>query len=244
MNLRICLFAILLLSSCSADCLLEQGHCEESKHVGDNFLTARFISDPASLKYARGTFDPHVGTPNHFQFAENHFEVEAYSMRFFEAVQQRRDWCWAAAVSMVMEHQGFEMSQCDVLRSLGKDCNSPEDQYGTNSSIANALNGFRVDRFGQQSLVSATSLQTQNGVNLIGDLARNSTPIVGMSARDGKIGHVYVLTSIEYSWAPGVNQPVIWSVGLFDPWDGKSIRLRGEEFDDFFDFAVRVAVAR
>lgn len=214
---------------------------EASFNPGRNFIT----EDRASkdIKFLFGALDSFSSSPNRHQIEANYFEVETHGFQGFEAIQRREDWCWAAAVSMAMDYQGISLDQCDVLRSLGKDCNSPEPQFGSRNSIINALSGLRLNNIGRPAAISATTLATGNGTTLIEDVATNWPPIVGLGARRDQPGHVYVLTSIRYSWHPGTwNVPVIWKVRLYDPWDGEYVVMSGSEFDDVFDFAVRIRV--
>lgn len=238
------LFLILLLScflsSCD-DCRGTTCFFEGDFVSGPRFLTER--SAPQNIKSARGIADAYTGSRNQSQFDWNSFYVRTQNFNGFEAVQQREEWCWAAAVSMVLDYQGIALSQCQVLRSLGRDCNSEEAQLGSRSSILNSLSGLQFNRFERPSAVTATTLATGNGTPLIEDLATNWPPIVGLNARRDRPGHVYVLTGIEYSWKPGTwNTPVIWEVQLYDPWDGQYVSMSGSEFDELFDFAARVRV--
>lgn len=229
-----------ILSACG-NC--RQGNCfiEVPLNFGGQFLTEERVS--RDIRSAWGITDQFVGTRNQYQIDSNHFEASVQGIEGFEAVQKRTDWCWAAAISMVMNYRGVPLEQCDVLRSLGRDCNSNEPQFGSVSSMITALRGWQVNDFGRPAAVEATSLATGNGTALIEDVATDWPPIVGLDARRDQPGHVYVLTDIEYSWMPGTwNVPVIWRVKLFDPWNGSYVTMRGSEFDRLFDFAIRVRV--
>lgn len=196
------------------------------------------------IRQVRGIYDGFTGSPNHDQLGENYFIVEVDNFSGFEATQQRPEWCWAAAVSMTMNYQGIPLSQCDVVESLGGECDSSELQFGSISSIISALNGIQGNRLGRPALVQATSLSTGNGTPLIADLATNWPPIVGLSGEDEDApGHVYVLLTIRYSWYPNAwNVPVFWNVELYDPWLGETVRMSGLEFARRIDFAVRMRV--
>ena len=242
MMIRIFILVVttLVLASCE-NC--KQGSCyfEVPTKLGPQFLTEQRVSQ--EIMYARGISDPFVVTQNQTQMESNHFEVATSGIDGFEAIQQRPEWCWAATISMVLNYQGISMSQCEVIRSLGRDCNANELQFGSVSSIVTALRGWQISHFGRPAAVYATSLATGNGTHLIQDVATNWPPIIGLNARKDRPGHVYVLTGIEYSWVPGTwNVPVIWAVQLYDPWDGSYVTMRGSEFDEAFDFAIRVKV--
>lgn len=174
----------------------------------------------------------------------NEFRVEVEDFDDYEDAQERPDWCWVAAVSMTLRFNDIPASQCDVIKSLGKDCHSSDLQFGDVSSIVSALNGIKVNEDGRAAIVQATSLATGNGAPLIDDLAHNRPPIVGFHAEeDGNPGHVYVLLSIRYSWTPGVwNMPVFWSVEMFDPFTAEVVTWSGAKFARRIDFAVRLAV--
>ncbi|WOF74445.1 hypothetical protein QMT40_002097 [Parvibaculaceae bacterium PLY_AMNH_Bact1] len=234
------LIAPLFLFSCGS---CRDGNCyfEVPFTFGGQFLTEERVS--REVRYQSGMIDQFARTPNHDQIDFNHFEVEALGFDGFEALQRKPEWCWAAAVSMVLNYQGIPFSQCKVLQSLGEDCNSEELQFGSVNSIITSLRGIQVNRARRPAFVHATSLATGNGTPLVEDVATNWPPIVGLGARGDQAGHVYVLTRVEYSWMPGAwNVPVIWRVRLYDPWDGRYVSMSGSEFDDLFDFAVRVRV--
>lgn len=239
-NLLFTFSFFLILSACS-NCAGMNCSREFSITLGNQFLTEDRVTH--EVREVWGATDPFVGSQNQYQIDNNHFEVSTQNFEGFEATQQRSEWCWAAAVSMVLNYQGIDVDQCEVLRTLGRDCRSDENQLGSVNSIINALRGWKLNAYGRPAGVFATSLATGNGTPLIQDVATNWPPIVGLGARKDQPGHVYVLTEIEYSWMPGTwNVPVIWSVRLYDPWDGTYVRMRGTEFDELFDFAVRVQV--
>lgn len=201
--------------------------------------------DLLQIRDLPGIQDGLTGLRNHDRIERNYFEVQINGIDGVKAVQQRPEWCWVAAVSMTMNYQGIPLSQCDVIKSLGKDCNSNDLQFGTISSIVGALNGFRVNRRGRAAFVQATSLLTANGFPLIEDIATNWPPIVGLkSETDGAPGHVYILLEVTYSWYPNTwNVPVFWRTKLYDPWNGNTVRMSGDEFKERLDFAVRMRVA-
>lgn len=201
-------------------------------------------SRSAQIQYVRGMSDGNRGNPNWTQLAPNLFKVSSYGFDTAYAEQERADWCWVAAVSMVLNYQSIDVTQCDIVERLGKNCESRDLQLGSVSDVVLSMNGWDVNIGGRASAVQATTLAVANGTSLISDVSTNWPVIVGLKGSNDRPGHVYVLTAIEYSWQPGTwNQPVFWEVQLYNPWPGEGVEwMDGREFSKRIRFAARMRV--
>ena len=212
-----------------------------SQDVGDLYIGGQ--ADLEHIKHIR-VWDKYEGSPNHRSIDQNYFSLNIVGFRGFEARQQRQDWCWAAAISMVMKYHGIPVSQCAALEALGYNCRSPELQFGNQSSIALAIKTINARKRSHSPLVDARTDAYGDGTPIFDDLANNLPAILGMKPRKGEeLGHVYVLLGINYSWIPIPDgKPVIWYATVFDPLQNRRIKMSGHEFRRKLNFIVRVSV--
>lgn len=235
------LFLLLISTTLLQSCACREGRCGVEFPIKPNILAGN--DRLTDIQYIYGIQDGNRGNPNWSQSAPNLFEVSSYGFEHFRA-QERPDWCWVAAIQMVLNYQGIDISQCEIVKRLGMDCNAKELQLGSASDVVVAMNGWDINSRGRASAVQATTLAVSNGTSLISDVSTNWPVIVGLKGDDDQPGHVYVLTAVEYSWKPGTwNHPVFWEVELYNPWPGEGREwMYGSEFADRIQFAARMRV--
>lgn len=155
--------------------------------------------------------------------------------------QRQANWCWAAAVQMVLNYHGLVVNQEQIVaRIFGELIDKP----GRPDQILAALSGWAPDSRGRFSQVLATPYIFQ-GSDIVEDLAYKWPLIVGLIQPGQPIGHAYVLTAVTYS-VNQFNQPIFDSVVLRDPWPGSpsKVELSWREFQSRLMFAARVSVNR
>lgn len=165
------------------------------------------------------------------------------SARPFDAGrQQRSNWCWAAAIQMVLNFHGIPVQQAAIVaNTFGR----PIDRPGTGSDILDNLNGRGLDVDGRP--VSAHTSPLFCDAQVVEELAARRPMIVALKGDPtGTVtGHAYVLTG-AYFHRNEFGAPVIDGVVLRNPWPSAPSReeMSAEEFRARFDFGTRIDVQR
>lgn len=151
--------------------------------------------------------------------------------------QEQQNWCWAAAIEMVLRYHGVNRTQADIVRQVfGSEVDVPANAQ----QILWALNGWGVDRHGRSYRVAADTYFV-SGWQLVEDLAYRWPLIVGLHGVP--VGHAYVLTAVRYS-IDAWGRPVFHSVVLRDPWPGSQSRQEWSwaAFESRLMFMARVRI--
>lgn len=132
---------------------------------------------------------------------------------FVESIarQEEDHWCWAACVQMVLNYQGVDVDQDDiVLQAFGSRIN----KGGTCYDIARGANGWHT----RNHVISARveSSYSATAQSFIDDLVNKYPLIIGLDMPGQTDGHAYVLTGISFKKVNGEYKPI--EVILRDPW--------------------------
>ncbi|MEC4819597.1 MAG: papain-like cysteine protease family protein [Scytonema sp. PMC 1069.18] len=167
-------------------------------------------------------------------------QLEYFAAPQVQGRQRQSNWCWAAAVQMVLNYHGLYVTQEQVVAKIfGELINKP----GAPENILGALSGWAPDTRGRFSNIYASALPLR-GSDLVHDLNRRWPLIVGLK-QPGNVGHAYVLTGVTYK--VGRNGQLIFrSVILRDPWPRSQSRIEmgWADFESRLTFAARVRVDR
>lgn len=141
------------------------------------------------------------------------FWAAVKTVYFVESVarQEEDHWCWAACVQMVLNYQGVDVDQDDiVLQAFGSRINRGGSCY----DIARGADGWhtrnRVIRARVESPAAATAR------SFVNDLVNKYPLIIGLEMPGQTDGHAYVLTGISFRTVNGEYRPI--EVILRDPW--------------------------
>jgi hypothetical protein len=135
--------------------------------------------------------------------------------------QRQQNWCWAACVQMVLNYHGLCVTQEQVVqRVFGRLVDSP----ATESEILMALSGWAPNTCGRFSAI--TAIPYVGDQDLLNDLKHNLPLIACLKNDDGRSGHAYVVTAVQFHYEPyGYSyfgpygrRPVFDYVILRDPW--------------------------
>lgn len=165
-------------------------------------------------------------------------EFEYFAAPRFNGRQRQANWCWAAAVQMVLNYHGLLVTQEQVVaRIYGRLIDRPAQPQ----QVLEALSGWAPDVHGRFSAISASPL-VHSGAQIVGDLAWRQPLIVGLAGQP--VGHAYVLTAVYFRGS--LAQPIIEGVVLRDPWPLSPSRqeLTWREFMARLRFIARVRVTR
>jgi hypothetical protein len=132
------------------------------------------------------------------------------SFKYHMAEQEHDNWCWAACIEMVLEYQGLNVSQTQIVKkAYGEIVNRPADCDMT----TNTANGWRLG----SEKIKAREVMHFDAKYVIDALAKKYPLIVGLNMPGQNIGHAYVLTAI-YFHVDSKGKPVPDYVVLRDPW--------------------------
>jgi hypothetical protein len=148
----------------------------------------------------------------------------AIDLRHFQYAaqpQHRSQWCWAACISMVFAHHGFQVAQERIVReAYGAAVDMPAVAGWV---IAHQLNRPWVDdrgrRFAAQLDAAYDADAGHMGINndiILSELTSGRPLVMGAGS------HAMVLTGLDYFATPmGLN---ITGGTVFDPWPGRGLR--------------------
>ncbi|MDE6339517.1 MAG: C39 family peptidase [Muribaculaceae bacterium] len=137
--------------------------------------------------------------------------VKTTYFKDYVARQEEDCWCWAACAQMVLNYQGVDVRQEDLVRrAKGNRVN----EGGTAYDIQRAADGWRTGGH-----VIAARVDNPNSVTaqtFIDDLIDKYPVIIGLEMPGQTVGHAYVLTGISFRNSNGSYQPI--EVILRNPW--------------------------
>ena len=138
--------------------------------------------------------------------------IPTNEFKFVAARQHAGNWCWAAAIQMVLIYDGLAVSQDQIVaRVFG---GSMPDTPAEPEDILDALSGWAPQFNGRPAEILATPYVYQPN-DIVGDLANHWPILVGLRNPEGR-GHVFVLTAVTYS-LDSTNQPVFRTAVLRIP---------------------------
>jgi Papain-like cysteine protease AvrRpt2 len=159
------------------------------------------------------------------------------------AEQQRPDWCWAAAINMVLDHAGISASQREIVRTIFPDYERRGYASATQGRILDALNRFVYDRTGATRRLYPVALQANqwNNYQFITTIDAGYPVIAGMKKSTDGFGHIVVVHEVSFrqfdQYQAGISE-----VSFYDPYDGSTDTLSGREFAEQLSFAIATNV--
>jgi len=142
--------------------------------------------------------------------------VRSHEFQKYYREQQKRAWCWAACIEMVLDSSGVNVNQPAIVHQVyGSDWSGRQpDAPGTIRQMIALLNQWGIDDHGKRFTVNARG---GNGAPspawLLGELRSNHPVIILFNPSRGNIGHFVVVTGAYYrdsSSGPQVDRLVIW----------------------------------
>lgn len=159
--------------------------------------------------------------------AQQYAGIPSDRMNYFYSEQRRTQWCWAAAIQMVMNYYGVAISQETIVRrSYGSDPfgNLP-DWAGSLPIITANLNNWGIDDRGRRYMVTASfGLGAPAPALLLNELSQGHPVIIGY-ATSFSGGHAVVCTAANYT--NSIYGPIINTIVVRDPWPSPENRLNG-----------------
>ena len=141
--------------------------------------------------------------------------IPAAEMDFVSAAQGSSQWCWAAAIQMVLRYHGVSITQQQIVaRSYGTDPwgNLP-NWSGSFGIITRNLNNWSIDNYGQEYAVGAVFGWGAPPAAVLIEELHNGRPMI-ISYRDSPVSaHAVVVTAATFS-----RSGLIHSIVVRDPW--------------------------
>lgn len=144
--------------------------------------------------------------------------IPSGEMDFVAAAQQNSQWCWAAAIQMVLGYHGVAITQQQIVaRTYGADWwgNLP-DWAGSIEAITTNLNNWSIDNYGQHYAVAATLNWGAPAPNVLIDELWNRRPVIISYQSGPSTNHAVVVTAATFSQT--MFGTVIHSIVVRDPW--------------------------
>lgn len=143
--------------------------------------------------------------------------VKTEYFKEYVARQEEDCWCWAACVQMVLNYQGVNIDQEDIVkRAKGRRIN----EGGTAYDIQKAANGLKTGSHTILARIDNPAMVTPK--TFINDLIEKYPVIIGLDMPGQTIGHAFVLTGISFIKEGGNYKPV--EVILRNPWPSSPSR--------------------
>lgn len=135
--------------------------------------------------------------------------VKKEQFQNFQAEQEYDNWCWAASIKMVLNYQGINVEQADIVRqAYGAVVNRPASCDVMVRAANNWSKGGKMLRAYEENDLSPK--------NIIDILAKKYPLVVGLRMPGQNVGHAYVLTAVYFTQVNGKMIP--GKVVLRDPW--------------------------
>lgn len=149
--------------------------------------------------------------------------IKTSYFKSYVARQRSQNWCWAACTQMVLNYQGVNVSQEQIVERV---FGTQVDRPGTAQNIVQGASGWYVDG----RTIGAKADCSFIPQKLIDDLVNKYPLVVGLSMPGQNVGHAYVLTGLSFKKYGDSIYPQ--SVILRDPWPDNQSRLV-LSWDDF-----------
>lgn len=155
-----------------------------------------------------------------FQIKDSDIYWAAVKTEYFKdyvARQEEDFWCWAACVQMVLNYQGVQVDQEDVVnRAKGRRIN----EAGTAYDIQKAADGWNTGSHIIKARID--NPRTVSAQTFISDLIDKYPLIIGLRMPGQSVGHAYVLTGISFRKSENSYLPI--EVILRNPWPSSPSR--------------------
>jgi hypothetical protein len=144
--------------------------------------------------------------------------IRTENFNYFASSQDNSNWCWAAAIEMILKYYGVKIEQEQIVaRSYGMDPYGRLPNWtGSFQVITANLNNWNVDNSGRPYVVSAGLYPgAPTPAYLIRELDMGRPVLVGYASGPGT-GHAVVITACSY--VPTPQGPYIQTLVVRDPW--------------------------
>lgn len=184
-----------------------------------------------------------LSDPLYRQVRIDAFKFQALAAPAVIGRQRNSNWCWAAAIQMVLNYHGIFVTQEHLVQQkFGLLAN----RTANGLEMMESLNGWFWSIFASRTRVSAWEVDMTSDTKFI-DLLANKTPvIVGLiGSQTEAAGHAYVVTGVDYTLVPSRGGVIVHSVTVRDPWPTNPSEqvIPWEQFKNRLMFGIGIHVA-
>ena len=144
--------------------------------------------------------------------------IPSNAFNYFASSQKNSNWCWAAALQMIFNYYGVNITQEQIVaRSYGTDPHGNLPNWtGSFQVITANLNNWSVDNAGRPYRVGALLYGgAPTPAYLVQELSQQRPVLIGYRSGPNS-GHAVVVTACSYFDTP--QGPMIQSIVVRDPW--------------------------
>jgi Papain-like cysteine protease AvrRpt2 len=129
--------------------------------------------------------------------------------------QQNSQWCWAASISMICKHHGYNLSQASIVSDQ---YGGPVNMPGDDQVLQKELNKIWTDDDGKKFAISAKIFSAALGTADLGNVAVVNELKSGRPLLNGSKSHATVTVRVDYVDTGA--DPAVQRVHVVDPWPG------------------------
>lgn len=162
-------------------------------------------------------------------------------MDFYASEQKNSQWCWAAAIQMVLNYYGVKIGQEEIVaRTFGQDAKGNLPDWSANSRyITRNLNATNFDHQGRLYVVKSSIGQGPPPAPVLLNELSRQRPVIVAYATGPQSGHMVVVTGARFETTP--HGPLIQTLIVRDPWPSpENIAHRGRIEYPGADLASRI----
>ncbi|GEM_PF-4413640 len=149
---------------------------------------------------------------NIHQIGRNCYKIESGGFEFFTAEMDKPDFCWAAAVQMLIRYSnpnGAAPSQEYIVRRMKSIISDDSVDSGNAADMMSALLGPG----------RSVWIENGNGNWILNDVASGAPVIAALESPNSDVGHVYIIYGMTAGWGPQ-GQAILDRILMFDPSPG------------------------
>lgn len=159
---------------------------------------------------------------------EQYIGIPSVQMNYIAAAQRNSQWCWAAAIQMVLNYYGVNILQEHIVaRTYGTDpYGRLPDWAGRLDAISNNLNNWSIDNAGQTYMVLSTLNWGAPSPTVLFQELQQGRPVIVSYLSSPTTAHAVVISGAKIIQSP--TGPVLQSVVVRDPWPSpQNVATRG-----------------
>lgn len=168
-----------------------------------------------TLAYGQQTYGGDIGIPS-------------ARIDFVAAAQRNSQWCWAAAIQMVLNYYGVNVLQEQIVaRTYGTDpYGHLPDSAGRLETISLSLNNWSIDNAGRTYVVRSTLNWGAPSPAILLQELRQGHPVIVSYLSSPTTAHAVIVTGAQVVQSP--TGPVLQSLVVRDPWpSSQNVTTRG-----------------
>ena len=183
--------------------------------IGKVALTGAALFFLSTLSFVRQAYGEYIGIPS-------------VQMNYMAAAQRNSQWCWAAAIQMVLNYYGVNILQEQIVaRTYGTDpYGRLPDWAGRLDAISASLNNWSIDNAGRTYVVRSTLNWGAPSPAILLQELQQGHPVIVSYLSSPTTAHAIVITGAQV--VQSSVGPIVQSLVVRDPWPSpQNVTSRG-----------------